>query len=82
MQTIWANDGSGTYEASHAIVNNGGGGNTVTVTNPGDPTATKYDGGPGSATFLVGKQVRTVFSGTPQSRHDGLLRTARTPPPR
>jgi hypothetical protein len=40
MQTTWANDGNagaGLCEASHAIVTNGsGGGNTVTVTNPGN----------------------------------------------
>jgi Putative Ig domain len=44
MQTTWANDGSGgsgTCEASHAIVTNGGGtGNAVTVTSPGSQTGT------------------------------------------
>jgi Putative Ig domain len=45
MQTTWANDGSGgsgACEASHAIVTNpgSGGGNTVTVTNPGNQTGT------------------------------------------
>jgi Putative Ig domain len=43
MQTTWANDGNGgagTCAASHAIVGNGGGGNTVTVTNPGNQTGT------------------------------------------
>ncbi len=45
VQTIWGNDGSsgnGACEASHAIVSNpgGGGGNTVTVTNPGNQTGT------------------------------------------
>ncbi|HLJ98905.1 MAG TPA: Ig domain-containing protein [Streptosporangiaceae bacterium] len=39
VQTTWANDGAGgagTCEGSHPIVTNGGGGgNTVTVTNPG-----------------------------------------------
>jgi hypothetical protein len=43
MQTTWANDGAGgagTCEGSHAIVTNGGGGNTVTVTNPGSQTGT------------------------------------------
>src|SRR5215472_14787322 len=44
MQTTWANDGnggSGACEASHAIVSNGGGGgNTVTVTNPGNQSGT------------------------------------------
>jgi hypothetical protein len=44
MQTTWANDGSGgsgTCEASHPIVSNGGGsGNTVTVTNPGNQSGT------------------------------------------
>jgi hypothetical protein len=40
VQTTWANDGAGgagTCEASHPIVSNGGG-NTVTVTNPGSQT--------------------------------------------
>jgi hypothetical protein len=40
VQTTWANDGNGgagTCEGSHPIVTNGGGGgNTVTVTNPGN----------------------------------------------
>jgi putative Ig domain-containing protein len=40
MQTTWANDGNGgagLCEGSHAIVTNGsGGGNTVTVTSPGN----------------------------------------------
>ena len=43
VQTTWANDGSGgagTCEGSHPIVSNGGGGNTVTVTNPGNQTGT------------------------------------------
>jgi serine protease len=44
MQTTWGNDGNngaGTCQASHAIVTNpGGGGNTVTVTNPGNQTGT------------------------------------------
>jgi Putative Ig domain len=43
MQTTWGNDGNagaGTCQASHAIVNNGGGGNTVTVTSPGNQTGT------------------------------------------
>ena len=43
MQTTWANDGAGgagACEASHAIVTNGGGGNTVTVTNPGSQAGT------------------------------------------
>jgi hypothetical protein len=43
MQTTWGNDGAGgagTCQASHAIVTNGGGGNTVTVTNPGSQTGT------------------------------------------
>jgi len=42
MQTTWANDGNGgagTCEASHAIVTNPGG-NTVTVTNPGNQAGT------------------------------------------
>jgi len=38
MQSTWGNDGAGggDCEFSHAIVTNGGGGNTVTVTNPGN----------------------------------------------
>ena len=44
VQTTWANDGNsnaGTCEGSHPIVTNGsGGGNTVTVTNPGSQTGT------------------------------------------
>jgi serine protease len=44
VQTTWANDGSGgngACEGSHAIVTNpGGGGNTVTVTSPGNQTGT------------------------------------------
>jgi Putative Ig domain len=43
VQTTWGNDGNsgaGTCQASHAIVGNGGGGNTVTVTNPGNQTGT------------------------------------------
>jgi len=43
MQTTWGNDGAGgagNCQASHAIVTNGGGGNTVTVTNPGSQTGT------------------------------------------
>jgi hypothetical protein len=43
MQTTWGNDGAGgagTCQASHAIVTNGGGGNTVTVTNPGSQIGT------------------------------------------
>ncbi|HEY6278500.1 MAG TPA: putative Ig domain-containing protein [Streptosporangiaceae bacterium] len=43
VQTTWANDGNGgagTCEGSHPIVNNGGGGNTVTVTSPGNQTGT------------------------------------------
>jgi serine protease len=43
VQTTWGNDGnngSGACQASHAIVGNGGGGNTVTVTNPGNQTGT------------------------------------------
>jgi serine protease len=42
VQTTWGNDGSGgagTCEASHAIVTNPGG-NTVTVTSPGNQTGT------------------------------------------
>jgi serine protease len=41
VQSTWANDfngGSGGCEVSHPIVTNGGGGNTVTVTNPGNQT--------------------------------------------
>ncbi|HXP21094.1 MAG TPA: putative Ig domain-containing protein [Streptosporangiaceae bacterium] len=43
MQSIWGNDGAGggDCEFSHAIVTNGGGGgNTVTVTNPGSQSGT------------------------------------------
>jgi serine protease len=43
MQTTWGNDGNngaGTCQASHAIVSNPGGGNTVTVTNPGNQSGT------------------------------------------
>jgi len=43
VQSTWANDfnsGSGGCEVSHPIVTNGGGGNTVTVTNPGTQTST------------------------------------------
>jgi hypothetical protein len=43
VQTTWANDGSnnnGACEGSHPIVGNGGSGNTVTVTNPGNQTGT------------------------------------------
>src|SRR5207237_10066255 len=43
VQSTWANDfnsGSGGCEVSHPIVTNGGGGNTVTVTNPGNQTST------------------------------------------
>jgi serine protease len=43
VQSTWANDfnsGSGGCEVSHAIVTNGGGSNTVTVTNPGNQTST------------------------------------------
>ncbi|HZR53365.1 MAG TPA: putative Ig domain-containing protein [Streptosporangiaceae bacterium] len=43
VQTTWGNDGNnnnGTCQASHAIVGNGGGGNTISVTNPGSQTGT------------------------------------------
>jgi len=42
MQSTWGNDGAngGACEFSHAIVGNGGGGNTVTVTNPGNQSTT------------------------------------------
>jgi serine protease len=43
VQSTWANDsgsGSGGCEVSHPIVSNGGGANTVTVTNPGNQTST------------------------------------------
>ncbi len=42
MQSTWGNDGAGggDCEFSHAIVGNGGGGNTVTVTNPGNQSGT------------------------------------------
>jgi serine protease len=43
VQSTWANDfngGSGGCEVSHPIITNGGGGNTVTVTNPGNQSST------------------------------------------
>lgn len=43
VQSTWANDyngAAGGCEVSHAIVSNGGGANTVTVTNPGNQTST------------------------------------------
>jgi serine protease len=42
MQSTWGNDGAngGACEFSHAIVGNGGSGNTVTVTNPGNQSTT------------------------------------------
>jgi hypothetical protein len=43
MQGTWGNDGNsgaGACQDSHPIVTNGGGGNTVTVTNPGNQTGT------------------------------------------
>lgn len=43
VQSTWANDfngGSGGCEVSHSIITNGAGGNTVTVTNPGNQTST------------------------------------------
>jgi Putative Ig domain len=41
MQSTWANDANGSCDFTHAIVvNGGGGGNTVTVTNPGNQTGT------------------------------------------
>jgi serine protease len=43
VQTTWGNDGNnnnGTCQASHAIVSNGGGTNTVTVTSPGNQSGT------------------------------------------
>jgi hypothetical protein len=43
VQSTWANDfngGSGGCEVSHTIVTNGGGSNTVTVTNPGNQAST------------------------------------------
>jgi hypothetical protein len=43
VQSTWANDfnnGSGGCEVSHSIVTNGGGANSVTVTNPGNQTST------------------------------------------
>jgi len=43
VQSTWANDassGAGGCDISHPIVGNGGGGNTVTVTNPGSQTGT------------------------------------------
>ncbi len=43
VQTTWANDGgggAGTCEGSHSIVTDPGGGNTVTVTSPGNQSGT------------------------------------------
>jgi serine protease len=43
VQSTWANDfngGAGGCEVSHSIVGNGSGGNTVTVTNPGNQSST------------------------------------------
>src|SRR5579863_2768568 len=43
VQTTWGNDGSGgagACEGSHAVVTNGGSGNTVTVTSPGSQSGT------------------------------------------
>jgi Putative Ig domain len=62
MQTTWANDGAGgagSCEASHAIVTNGGGGNTLTVTNPGSRTGTV-----GTATSL---QINATDSASGQT---------------
>jgi serine protease len=62
VQTTWGNDGnngSGTCQASHAIVGNGGGGNTVTVTNPGNQTGTV-----GTATSL---QIHATDSASGQT---------------
>ncbi len=59
VQSIWANDaggGSGGCEVSHPIISNGGGPNTVTVTNPGNQTSTV-----GSAVSL---QIKASDSGS------------------
>ncbi len=42
MQSTWGNDGAGggDCEFSHSIVGNGGGGNTITVNNPGNQSGT------------------------------------------
>jgi Putative Ig domain len=62
VQTTWANDGAsgaGACEGSHPIVTNGGGGNTVTVTNPGNQTGTV-----GTATSL---QIHATDSASGQT---------------
>jgi Putative Ig domain len=61
VQTTWANDGNsgaGACEGSHPIVTNGGG-NTVTVTNPGNQTGTV-----GTATSL---QIHATDSASGQT---------------
>ncbi len=62
VQTTWANDGSGgngACEGSHAIVTNPGGGNTVTVTSPGNQSGTV-----GTAVSL---QIRATDSASGQT---------------
>jgi serine protease len=62
MQTSWANDGAGgagSCEASHPIVTNPTGGNTVTVTNPGSQAGTT-----GTAASL---QIHATDSATGQT---------------
>jgi serine protease len=62
VQSTWANDyngGAGGCEVSHSIVSNGGGANTVTVTNPGNQTSTV-----GTATSL---QIQASDSATGQT---------------
>ncbi|MHB1434145.1 MAG: Ig domain-containing protein [Streptosporangiaceae bacterium] len=64
MQPTWANDGGGTCEFSHPIVTNGsggGGGDVVTVTNPGNQTTVK-----GTAVSL---QIQATDSATGQTLH-------------
>jgi hypothetical protein len=68
VQTTWGNDGNnnaGTCQASHPIVTNGGGGgNTVTVTNPGSQTST------------VGTAVSLQISATDSASGQTLTYTA------
>ena len=64
VQSTWANDfnsGSGGCEVSHPIVTNpgGGGGNTVTVTNPGSQT--------GTVGTAVSKQITATDSASGQT---------------
>jgi Putative Ig domain len=67
VQTTWGNDGSGgagACEGSHAIVTNGGAGNTVTVTSPGNQSST------------VGTAVSVQVSATDSASGQTLTYTA------